>query len=104
VDRKGCRLIALIGSGFMIIFTALFNLVPHLLAIGVWRFFQGIGYASAGTAFSTAVSLVVPREHLGRGISIYGLTQSIATSIGPYFALTLIIGDNFRYVYCSAAC
>ncbi|MEA4954523.1 MAG: MFS transporter [Pseudoflavonifractor sp.] len=103
IDRKGCRVIALTGSAFMIIFTALFNLVPRLPAIGIFRFFQGIGYASAGTAFSTAVSLIVPKQHTGRGISIYGLTQSIATSIGPFLGLTLISGNNFHYVYWSGS-
>ena len=93
-DKRGRQIVMLVGT---VIFTAgsvapiLFQSVELLT---VFRFLQGCGYAAVGTAAGAAAADVLPKNRLGEGIGFFGLSQSLASALGPSVGIMLIsMGD-----------
>jgi MFS family permease len=98
-DIKGRRFVTLGGCIVFALSTMVYNVFPYLQSLLFARFIQGLGFAAVGTATGAAAADVLPESRMGEGIGYYGLGQALATAIGPYLALTLIFGDNFRILY-----
>lgn len=56
------------------------------------RAFSGIGFGITSTLFATMVTDVLPYKRMGEGMGIFGLSISIAMSVGPLFGLWLLNG------------
>jgi MFS family permease len=103
IDRRGCRVFILSGAVSMAVSVACYNLFPILPALGAWRFMQGVSFSMISTAAGVAVANTLHPSLLGKGISVFSLAHSFATTIGPYLGLSLIMGDRFFAVYWTAA-
>ncbi|MDR2295301.1 MAG: MFS transporter [Clostridiales Family XIII bacterium] len=103
IDRLGCRVFILSGAVSMAVSIACYNFFPILPALGVWRFLQGVSFSMISTAAGVAVANALHPSLLGKGISVFSLAHSCATTIGPYLGLALIMGDRFHAVYWTAA-
>ncbi|MDR1574172.1 MAG: MFS transporter [Clostridiales Family XIII bacterium] len=103
IDRRGCRVFVLAGTVSMAVSIACYNFFPILPALGAWRFLQGVSFSLISTASGVAVANALHPSLLGKGISVYSLAHSFATTIGPYLGLSLIVGDRFYTVYWTAA-
>jgi MFS family permease len=104
IDQRGCRIVSVVGAFMYGTFCVMFELVPDLRAMGLWRVLQGLGFAALGTATGAAVSNVLPQNIMGKGMFIFGLGQSMAICVGPALALSLIIDNDFTLVYWAAGC
>lgn len=98
-DIKGRRFVILGGCIVFALSTMAYNIFPYLQPLLFARLIQGLGFAAVGTATGAAAADVLPESRMGEGIGYYGLGQALATAIGPYLALSLIFGDNFRILY-----
>lgn len=94
-DFRGRKIVL---TGGIIIFTLVslaYNYVYLIGVLFVLRFFQGAGFSALSTAGSTITSDVVPASRLMEGIGYYGLSVTLATTVGPAFGLYLL--DVFGY-------
>jgi MFS family permease len=103
IDRRGCRVFVLFGAISMAVSIACYNFFPFLPALGAWRFLQGVSFSLISTAAGVAVANTLHPSLLGKGISVFSLAHSCATTIGPYLGLALILGDRFDAVYWTAS-
>lgn len=55
----------------------------------IMRVFYGIGFGIASTIIPTLVSQIIPAGRIGEGIGYFGLSTSIAMSIGPMIGLNI---------------
>lgn len=93
IDGRGRRIVMVAGFAVLAVGILVCGLMPTTATLVIGRFLQGIGFASATTAASTAASDTLPNSRMSEGISYYGLGQALATSVGPAFALFLIDTD-----------
>ncbi|MBO4352956.1 MAG: MFS transporter, partial [Eggerthellaceae bacterium] len=98
-DRIGRVVIITAGSIILVCGTLGAALLPDLNLFVLWRFLQGVGFATVTTASATAAADVLPAERLGEGIGYYGLGQAIAMSFGPALALLLVSTDPSENLY-----
>jgi MFS family permease len=103
IDRRGCRVFILFGTVSMAVSVACYNFFPILPTLGVWRFLQGMSFSLISTAAGVAVANTLHPSLLGKGISVFSLAHSFATTVGPYLGLSLIMGDRFSAVYWTAS-
>lgn len=99
IDSGRCSLVIKAGLAILVIGSFATTLVEGVVPIAVCRILQGVGFAAATTAASTAAADVLPVERLGEGIGYAGLGQAIAMSVGPAFALFLVGTDPSSNLY-----
>ncbi|GIP37008.1 hypothetical protein J31TS4_02880 [Paenibacillus sp. J31TS4] len=66
---------------------------PHagsMAAVLLLRIGFGIGFGMASTVMPTMVSQIIPPRRIGEGIGYFGLSNSLAMSIGPLIGLWMI--------------
>jgi MFS family permease len=86
----------------IILFSVLFFLYPlavTILPLLVLRFLHGLNWGASTTAGFTLVVDLVPIEKRGRGISYFGLSFTIAMSIGPVIGLKVMGHDHFTALF-----
>ena len=103
IDAGKASLVAILGCTVLLIGTFLPAICHGLPFLVCARCLQGLGFASATTAASTAVADIVPSTRLGEGIGYGGLGQALAMSIGPAFALYLAGTDPALNLYLGLA-
>ncbi|MGG3279787.1 MFS transporter [Paenibacillus solani] len=59
------------------------------------RVLFGIGFGMTSTSFPTMAADVIPIKRLGEGMGYFGLSTTLAMSIGPMIGLTLLQGGGF---------
>lgn len=59
------------------------------------RILFGIGFGMTSTVLPTLVSQIIPHKRIGEGIGYFGLSTSIAMSIGPLIGLSVIKDYGF---------
>lgn len=110
VERFGRRRIMFLGA--LLYGAACFacGLIPAIGLMFVCRALMGIGYSAASTANNTASTDVIPPEHMSEGVGYFGMSQSIASAIGPAIVAFIIaaVGNrgalNATGIICLGAC
>lgn len=59
------------------------------------RVLFGLGFGMTSTSFPTMASDIIPAKRLGEGMGYFGLSTTLAMSIGPMIGLTLLQGGGF---------
>lgn len=59
------------------------------------RMIFGTGFGMTSTAFPTMASDIIPVKRMGEGMGYFGLSTSLAMSIGPMIGVTLLQGAGF---------
>ena len=75
----------------------LFTLLGIVVLI---RFVHGLAFGVASASGTTLVTYLVPRPRLGEGLGLYGLSSTIAMSVGPMIGLAahqLLSNDYFFF-------
>ncbi|MCX6227439.1 MAG: MFS transporter [Bacteroidia bacterium] len=99
LDTYGRKSIFLLS---MILFSVLFLFYPFAITIMpllILRFLHGINWGASTTAGFTLVVDLVPVEKRGRGIGYFGLSFTVAMSIGPVIGLKVMGQDNFTALF-----
>lgn len=87
------------------------NLVMSLLYFGVnsvilllaVRFLHGMAFGITTTATGTIVANIIPKGRSGEGIGYYGLSQTLATAIGPFLGMFLSRHGSFSMIFAACA-
>lgn len=82
-DRIGRRKLMALGSLLFCAACLTGVLIPSLLMLGFCRLLMGIGYSAASTANNTASTDIIPASRLSEGIGYFGMSQSVASAVGP---------------------
>ena len=85
-DRFGRRTIMFAGALLFSIGCLLCGLIPAISALAICRILMGIGYSAATTANNTASTDVIPASRLTEGVGYFGMSQSVASAVGPALA------------------
>lgn len=95
MERGGRNL--LIFLGVAVALTAVFGYywAGSIIIFLLLRMLFGIGFGMASTAFPTMASDVIPIRRMGEGMGYFGLSTSLAMSIGPLIGLSLLKGTGF---------
>lgn len=104
IDSIGRKFIYLLS---FIIFSALFVGYIFAISIGlmmVMRFLHGLTWGSLSTSGSTIAVDFIPASRRGEGISLFGLSMTIAMAIGPLIALIILGEMDYLWVFVIASC
>ncbi|MDF2960755.1 MAG: transporter [Paenibacillus sp.] len=75
--------------------TALYSFAGSMNQLLLLRILFGIGFGMSSTILPTLVSEIIPRSRLGEGIGYFGLSTSLAMSIGPLIGLSVLDSYGF---------
>jgi predicted MFS family arabinose efflux permease len=89
-DRLGRRTMMCLGTLVFGAACLVCGWLPVLAAAFICRIIMGVGYAAASTANNTASTDVIPPSRMAEGIGYFGISQSIASAIGPAVAAFVI--------------
>lgn len=94
--RKVSRNILLyIGLAIATAITGLYVLADSIGSLLLMRVGYGIGFGVASTIIPTIVSQIIPSRRMGEGIGYFGLSSSLAMSIGPMIGLNVMKESGF---------
>jgi len=88
--------------GSIVLFSVLFFLYPlaaAFLPLLVIRFLHGLNWGASTTAGFTLVVDFVPIAKRGRGLGYFGLSFTVAMSIGPVIGLKVMGADHFTALF-----
>ncbi|AWB47047.1 MFS transporter [Paenibacillus sp. CAA11] len=75
--------------------TVLYSYATSIVWLLALRVLFGIGFGLASTVMPTLVTQIIPKQRLGEGIGYFGLSTSLAMSIGPMIGLSVLDGFGF---------
>lgn len=103
IDAFGRKTIYLIS---FVIFSSLF--IGYIFAISIAlmitiRFVHGLTWGSLSTSGSTIAVDLIPPSRRGEGISLFGLSMTIAMALGPLIAITVLGKTDYFWVFLFAS-
>lgn len=94
--RKVSRNVLLyIGLAIAAAITVLYVVADSIGSLLLMRVGYGIGFGIASTIIPTIVSQIIPSKRMGEGIGYFGLSTSLAMSIGPMIGLNVMKQSGF---------
>lgn len=84
-----------IGLVIAAIVTAIYVFAGSVGTLIVMRAGYGVGFGIASTILPTLVSQIIPLRRMGEGIGYFGLSTSLAMSIGPMIGLNVMERSGF---------
>lgn len=75
--------------------TGIYELAGSVGTLLIMRAGYGIGFGISSTILPTIVSQIIPLRRMGEGIGYFGLSSSLAMSIGPMIGLNLMKQSGF---------
>jgi len=105
-ERFGRRTLMLIGSLLFTIGCLFGGLLPTIAALAICRVLMGLGYSAASTSNNTASMDIIPADRMAEGIGYFGMSQSVASAIGPAFASVVIlwVGNQYSLLVVAVVC
>ncbi|QMV43283.1 MFS transporter [Cohnella cholangitidis] len=84
-----------VGLGIAAIITGIYVLADSIGSLLLMRVGYGIGFGMSSTIVPTLVSQIIPSRRMGEGIGYFGLSTSLAMSIGPMIGLNVMKQSGF---------
>jgi MFS family permease len=103
LDTFGRKVLFLSTISLFSLIFLLYPLTLLLFPILLIRFLHGLNWGAATTSGFTLVVDFVPYEMRGRGIGYFGLSFTVAMSIGPVLGIKLMHGGNYDLVFMVAS-
>ena len=96
LDRWGRRAVFFVSMLILIVMTFAYSLSSAVLAILLLRLVHGFDWGFASTATSTMATDIIPRQKVGTGMGIFGLSMSLALAFAPALAVELMDKTGFN--------
>lgn len=94
--RKVSRNVLLyIGLAIAAAITGIYVVADSIGSLLLLRVGYGIGFGIASTIIPTVVSQIIPSKRMGEGIGYFGLSSSLAMSLGPMIGLNVMKSSGF---------
>ncbi|UVI27925.1 MFS transporter [Paenibacillus spongiae] len=90
------NVILMAGLAIAAITTGLYVVASSIGSLLLMRVGYGIGFGMASTIIPTLVSQIIPGGRIGEGIGYFGLSTSLAMSIGPVIGLNVMKQYGFH--------
>jgi len=103
LDRKGRKVILVIGIGIFLVSVLAYNLAFSIMILLALRMLHGIGWGASTTATGTMASDVIPAARRAEGMGYYGIAATIAMSLGPALGLYLVKYSSYSVLFTGAA-
>ncbi|WP_256762043.1 MFS transporter [Cohnella sp. WQ 127256] len=84
-----------IGMAIAAAITGMYVFADSIGSLLLMRVGYGIGFGMASTIIPTIVSQIIPVKRMGEGIGYFGLSTSLAMSIGPLIGLNVMESSGF---------
>lgn len=101
LDLIGRKRILMISVWLFAIFFVSYHWAVLFLPLLVVRFFHGLQWGVASSAYFTAAVDIVPYRKRGRGIGYFGLAFNLAMAIGPAAGLYIMGDDRYTWLFMS---
>ncbi|MDR4886785.1 MFS transporter [Fredinandcohnia sp. QZ13] len=95
IDEKSRRMVLIIGAVVTAFITLSYVVAFSISLLLVMRSLHGIGFSATTNASGTVISDIVPKRRLAEGVGYFGLSNTLATAVGP--ALTIYLIQQFNY-------
>ncbi|AIQ34081.1 MULTISPECIES: MFS transporter [unclassified Paenibacillus] len=93
--RVSRNVLLYIGLAIAAAITGLYVVADSIGSLLLMRVGYGIGFGIASTIIPTIVSQIIPSKRMGEGIGYFGLSTSLAMSIGPMIGLNVMKQSGF---------
>jgi predicted MFS family arabinose efflux permease len=93
--RMHRNVILYIGLAIAAIMTAVYVYAQSIESLLVMRVGYGVGFGMASTIIPTLVTQIIPGRRMGEGIGYFGLSTSLAMSMGPMIGLNVMKQSGF---------
>ncbi|MCR8635574.1 MFS transporter [Paenibacillus radicis (ex Xue et al. 2023)] len=90
IRRMQRKVILFIGIAVAGIITAIYGWADSIGSLLAMRVAYGIGFGMSSTIIPTLVSPIIPSKRMGEGIGYFGLSTSLAMSVGPMIGLNMM--------------
>ncbi|RAR44975.1 MFS transporter [Paenibacillus sp. MDMC362] len=95
LEKGKLRLLLYVGLFISLAATIGYYWASGIAFLLLMRVLFGIGFGMTSTSFPTMASDVIPIKRLGEGMGYFGLSTTLAMSIGPMIGLTLLQDGGF---------
>jgi predicted MFS family arabinose efflux permease len=90
LDRFNRRLVYLCAFAGMVALFSLYPAATGIFSMALLRLAHGGAWGITSTASSTIVADVVPARRRGEGIGFFGLSMTLAMSLGPLLGMSIV--------------
>lgn len=94
-NKKRSLPIMYIGLAITAVSTALYPFAGSVAILLLLRILFGIGFGMASTVMPTLVAEIIPRHRIGEGIGYFGMSTTLAMSVGPVIGLAVLGSFGF---------
>ncbi len=99
IDTRGRRTVLLIGLVGLALMPLGYCVAAGIALAILLRTIHGMFHAVASNANSTWVADIVPRERMGEGLGMHGLSLAISTALAPAIGLSLMNTLGFHPLF-----
>ncbi len=103
ITQIGYKRALVLGIALSLLMTLLYFGASSLFLLLIFRFLHGVGFGITTTATATIVSIIIPKKRGGEGIGYFGLSQILATAVGPFIGLLLSRHGSFGLIFAVSA-
>jgi predicted MFS family arabinose efflux permease len=101
LDRFDRRTFYLVAFALMVALFALYPMALGLISIALLRLAHGGAWGMTTTASSTIIADIVPARRRGEGIGYFGLSMTLAMSLGPLLGIAIVKHLNYPAMFYS---
>lgn len=98
-DRLSRAHLSSIGAALMLVGSAGYVLAPAPAVVMLARIIHGLGMSCCSICMSTWIAGLLPREHTGAGMGLYGATNALGQAVAPALGIFLYERIGYRPVF-----
>ena len=98
-DTRGRRLVIVLGAAILMVVSFFYNFAYTIAGLMILRFFNGMGFSAHTTASGTIISDILPANRIAEGIGYFGISNTLATAIGPAIGLYVVKRSGYSLVF-----
>ena len=98
-DRFSRAHLSTIGAALMLVGSAGYVLAPAPAVVMLARIVHGLGMSCCSICMSTWIAGLLPREHTGAGMGLYGATNALGQAVAPALGIFLYERIGYRPVF-----
>ena len=99
IDEKSRRIVLIIGAVITAFITLSYVVAFSISFLLIMRSLHGIGFSATTNASGTIISDIVPKSRLAEGVGYFGLSNTLATAVGPALSIYLIQQFNYQILF-----
>lgn len=103
IDLFNHRKLGVLGMLLCAVTIFCYQFAPHTILLIALRLIHGVGWAIVTGTTITIASLSIPKERLGAGMGLYGISSVVALAISPGLALLIIDTFPFQVLFGTAS-